>query len=357
MVPANRVEDVIYFNPSDIERPLGLNMLEINPAKPEQKTFVANEMLAIVKALYKDLPEAFGPMFEQYFKNAILLLLDDYANEVPTLAEIPKVLANEEYRRDKLSRETNPLVKSFWEQEAEKAGGEASLANMVPYITSKLNPFLANDYVRPIICQTKSAFNFRDVIDSQKILVVNLSKGRIGDINANLLGMIIVSKLLMASLSRVDTSEDQRKDFYLYIDEFQNFTTESIATILSEARKYRLNLIIAHQFIKQLQESIKNAVFGNVGSMAVFRIGAEDAEVIKNQFEPVFTYQDLMNIDNFNCYVKLLIANQTTRPFSIKTILEKEGNMEIADAIKEISRLKFGRQREEIEGELKMRYN
>lgn len=358
IIPASRVEEVIYFNPGDIERPLGLNMLEIDPSRPEQKTFIANEMLAIVKALYRDLPEAFGPMFEQYFKNTILLLLDDYANEIPTLAEIPKVLADENYRREKLSRETNPLVKSFWELEAEKAGGEAALANMVPYITSKLNPFLANDYVRPIIGQTKSAFNFRDVIDSQKILIVNLSKGRIGDINAGLLGMIVTGKLLMAALSRIDIAdEDQRRDFYLYIDEFQNFTTESIAVILSEARKYRLDLIIAHQFIKQLPEGIKNAVFGNVGSMAVFRVGAEDAEVIKNQFEPVFTYQDLMNIDNFNCYVKLLINNQTTRPFNIQTIREKNGNPEIAAAAKEISGLKYGRPRSEVETQLRQRYN
>lgn len=357
VVPGQRAEDVIYFNPGDTERPLGLNMLEIDPAKPEQKTFVANEMLAIVKALYKDLPEAFGPMFEQYFKNAILLLLDDYATEIPTLAEIPKVLANDDYRRSKLSRETNPLVKNFWELEAEKAGGEASLANMVPYITSKLNPFLANDYIRPIVSQTHSAFSFREVIDNQKILIVNLSKGRIGDINANLLGMIIVGKLLMAALSRVDiVNEDSRRDFYLYIDEFQNFTTESIATILSKARKYRLNLIIAHQFIKQLQEGIKNAVFGNVGSMAVFRIGAEDAEVIKKQFEPIFSYQDLMNIDNFNCYVKLLINNQTTRPFSIQTIREKEGNPEMSKAVIEISRLKYGRPRQDVEDEIRSKF-
>src|SRR3989344_9301713 len=185
-IPKERVEDVIVFNPADLERPLGLNMLEIDPSKPEQKTFVANEILAIVRSLYKDIPEAFGPMFDQYFKNSILLLLDDYQNEVPTLAEIPKVLSDSAYRKDKLSREKNPLVKNFWELEAEKAGGEASLANMTPYITSKLNPFLANDYVRPIVIQKQNAFNFRDVIDNRKILLVNLSKGRIGDINANL---------------------------------------------------------------------------------------------------------------------------------------------------------------------------
>jgi hypothetical protein len=358
VVPPVRAEDVIYFNPADVERPLGLNMLEIDPNHPEQKTFVANELLAIVKSLYKDLPEAFGPMFEQYFKNAVLLLLDDYANEIPTLAEIPKVLSDRDYRHEKLSRETNPLVKNFWEFEAEKAGGEAALENMVPYITSKLNPFLANDYVRPIVGQKKSAFNFREVINNNKILIVNLSKGRIGDINANLLGMIIVGKLLMAALSRVDIAdENQRKDFYLYMDEFQNFTTESIATILSEARKYRLNLIIAHQFIKQLKEEIRNAVFGNVGSMIVFRIGADDAEFMKNQFEPIFSPQDLMNIDNFNAFVKLLINNQTARPFNLRTIKEKDGSPEVVRALKEMSRLKYGRPREEVEEEIRAGYS
>src|SRR3989344_5821036 len=342
-IPKERVEDVIVFNPADLERPLGLNMLEIDPSKPEQKTFVANEILAIVRSLYKDIPEAFGPMFDQYFKNSILLLLDDYQNEVPTLAEIPKVLSDSAYRKDKLSREKNPLVKNFWELEAEKAGGEASLANMTPYITSKLNPFLANDYVRPIVIQKQNAFNFRDVIDNRKILLVNLSKGRIGDINANLLGLITVGKLLMAAFSRVDIPQEQRNDFNLYIDEFQNFTTDTIAVILSEARKYRLNLIIAHQFIKQLQENIKNSVFGNVGSMVVFRIGAEDAEFMKNQFEPVFSTQDLMNIDNFNAYVKLLINNQTSRPFNIQIIPPQKGYPEMAQYIKELSRQKYSK--------------
>jgi len=359
VVPRERAEDVVFFNPGDIERPLGLNMLEIDPSKPEQKTFVANEMLAIVKSIYKDLPEAFGPMFEQYFKNAVLLLLDDYENEIPTLAEIPKVLADENYRKDKLSRETNALVKNFWELEAEKAGGEAALANMVPYITSKLNPFLANDYVRPIVSQRRSAINFRELMDNRKILIVSLPKGQIGDINANLLGMIIIGKLLMAALSRGDMDEKSRQDFFLYVDEFQNFTTDSISVILSEARKYRLPLIIAHQFIKQLKENIRDAVFGNVGSMAVFRISADDAEFMKNKFLPVFTQQDLMNIDNLNAYVNLLINGQTAKPFNIKVETDKvfgAGSKEMAGAIKELSRLKFGRPREEVEQELMARY-
>lgn len=341
VIPLERMEDVIIFDPSDLGRPLGINMLEYDIRYPEQKTFIVNELLSIFQKLF--LAETMGPMFDQYFRNAVLLLLDDYQYEKPTLVNIPRVLTDEKYRRDKLSRETNPIVKNFWELEAEKAGGEAALANMAPYITSKISGFIANEYLRPILSQTESSFNFRDILDNKKILLVNLSKGRIGDINANLLGMLIVGKLLIAALSRVDAPEEQRSDFYLYIDEFQNFTTESIATILAEARKYRLNLTIANQFIKQLADKIRDAVFGNVGSLAAFRVGADDAEFLKNQFDPVFTPQDLMNIDNFNCYVKLLINNQTSRPFNIKIDSPRESDPEIAQKIKEFSRMKYGK--------------
>ncbi len=355
IVPDNRKEDVIYFSPGDISRPLGLNMLEIDPSKPEQKSFVTDELLEILKSIYPDVGEAFGPMFENYFKNSVLLLLDDYTNEVPTLAEIPRVLADADYRKDKLSRETNPLVKNFWEQEAEKAGGDASLANMVPFITSKLNPFLSNEYLRPIIGQQKSAFNFREVMDTKKILIVNLSKGKLGNANANLLGTMVVSKLLMAALSRVDMEESQRSDFYLYIDEFQNFTTESISTILSEARKFRLDLIVANQFVSQLKESIRNAIFGNVGSMVSFRIGMDDAELLKNKFSPVFNENDLANIDNFSAHVKLLINNQTSNPFNIKVEKEKDGSSEVKEAVKELALQKYGRDRNEVEQEIAAR--
>ncbi len=352
IVPEERADDVIYFNPADIEYPLGLNVLEIDPSHPEQKTFVINELLSIIDRLY-NLKETGGPMFEKYFKNAILLLLDDYEGEIPVLADISRVLVDDIYRLKKLSHETNPLVKEFWELEAEKAGGDASLANMAPYISSKVDTFVSNEFLRPIINQKTSSFNFRDVIDNQKILVVNLSKGKIGDINANLLGMIIVSKLLMASLARVDMPEDQRKDFYLYMDEFQNFTTESIATILSEARKYRLDLIIAHQFIRQLKDDIRDAVFGNVGSIISFRVGADDAEFLKNQFEPAFSAQDLMNIDNFNAHAKLLMNNQTSRPFNIKTVKEQEGSPQMVSFLRENSRNKYGRPRAEVEAEIR----
>src|SRR3989338_1661073 len=213
-------------------RPVGLNMLDVDPMRPEEKTFVVNELQGIFNKLFP--PETMGPMFEQYMRNALLLLMEDTA-EPATLMEVPRVFTDSAFRARKLARITNPAVVDFWEKEAVKAGGEASLANITPYVTSKFNNFIANDYLRPIISQPASAFRFREVMDEGKILLVNLSKGRIGDINANLLGMIIVGKLLIAALSRVDLPENTRKDFYLYIDEFQNFTTESIGVILSEA--------------------------------------------------------------------------------------------------------------------------
>jgi hypothetical protein len=338
-VPKERAEDVIIFNPADSERPLGLNMLEYD--RPEEKSFVINEMISIFDKLY-DLKQTGGPMFEQYARNAMLLIME-HPESGSTLMEIPKVLADEEFRRMKLSHCKNPVVRDFWIKEAEKAGGEAALANMVPYITSKLTTFISNDLMRPIIAQQKSALNFREIMDDGKILLINLSKGRIGEINSHLLGMVMVGKILMAALSRVDMPEDERKDFYLYIDEFQNVTTDSISQILSEARKYRLNLIIAHQFIGQLSEEISKAVFGNVGSLCAFRVGPEDAEFLEKQFEPIFTASDLINVSNYSGFAKLLINNETTKPFNIRTYPPKEGNKEIAKYLKEMSRLKYGR--------------
>ncbi|MDP3710847.1 MAG: type IV secretion system DNA-binding domain-containing protein [bacterium] len=349
-VPRQRMQDVIYFNPGDVERPMGLNMLEYDTNFPEQKTFIVNELLGIFDKLY-NMSVAGGPMFEQYFRNSTMLVLDDPSSG-NTFLEIERVLTDKPFRDLKLSRSKNIVVRNFWTQVAEKAGGEASLQNMVPYIASKFDNFIANEIMRPIIAQEKSAFNFREVMDNQKILLVNLSKGRLGDLNSSLIGLIIVGKLLMSSLSRGDIPEEKRKDFYLYIDEFQNVTTNSIATILSEARKYRLDLIITHQFIGQLKEEIKKAVFGNAGSMISFRIGSDDAEFVAKQFKPIFNEQDLLQIDNFNCYVKLLIRGETSPPFNIKTYPPKNGDKEIAAAIKEISRTKYGRPREEVEREI-----
>lgn len=349
-VPKERAEQVIYFNPADTERPFGLNMLEYDPARPEQKTFIINEMIEIFDQLY-DLRQTGGPIFEQYMRNAMLLVMED-PESGSTLMEIPKVLSDENFRRMKLLKCQNPVVKDFWVKEAEKAGGEAALANMVPYITSKLTTFISNDMMRPIIAQQKSTLNFRQIMDEGNILIINLSKGRIGEINARLLGMIIVGRILMAALSRVDVPESERKDFYLYMDEFQNVTTKSIAQILSEARKYHLSLVLAHQFIAQLREEISKAVFGNVGSICSFRVGPEDAEFIEKQFQPVFSADDLVNVDNYNCFVRLLINNETTKPFNMKTLKPTSGDQEIANHLKELSRLKYGRDAQIVNREI-----
>lgn len=356
-IPKERMEDVVIFDPSDYDRPVGLNMLEYDPANPQQKAFAVDEMLQIFDRLY-DLKATGGPIFEQYMRNALLLIMDD-PQSGSTLLEVSKVLADAEFRKYKLSKCKTPVVKEFWEKEAQKAGGEASLQNMVPYITSKMTPFLANDLMRPIISQQTSSFNFRQIMDEKKILLVKLAKGKIGDINANLLGMIIVGKILMAALGRSDMPEKDRHDFYLYIDEFQNFLTESINTILSEARKYRLNLIIAHQFLGQLEkkgdEAIKNAIFGNVGTKVCFRIGVEDAAEMEKEFSPVFNAYDLMNVPAYNNFVKLLIDNANPAPFSMK--IPYVGDMfetsdERAQQIRNYSRLKYGRDRNIVEAEV-----
>lgn len=340
-IPKERAEDVIVFDPSDVERPFGLNMLEYDPAHPEQKTFVINEMIGIFDQLY-DLKATGGPMFEQYVRNAMLLIMED-PESGSTLMEISKVLADEDFRKMKLEKCMNPVVRDFWLKEAEKAGGEAALANMVPYITSKLTTFISNDMMRPIIAQQKSTLNFREIMDSGKILLVKLSKGKIGEINAHLLGMVVVGKILMNALARGDMPEEERRDFYLYLDEFQNVTTNSISQILSEARKYHLCLIIAHQFIGQLSEDISKAVFGNVGSMVSLRVGPDDAEFLQKQFEPIFTANDLVNVDNYQGFARLLINGELSKPFNMKFYPPTRGDQTTANYLKELSRLKYGR--------------
>lgn len=352
-MPKDRIEDVVLFDPTNLERSIGLNMLEYDTRFPEQKTFIVNEMINILDKLY-DLRQTGGPMFEQYARNALMLLMDD-PNEVYTLMEVPKVLADADFRKRLLLKCKNFLVKEFWEKQAEQAGGEGALKNMVPYITSKFDNFISNDYMRPIIGQTKSTFNFREIIDGKKVFLVNLSKGRLGELNSSLLGLIITSKMSLAAFSRVDIPEDQRNDFYLYMDEFQNFATSTISTILSEARKYRLSLVISHQFIAQLPEEIRDAVFGNVGTIASFRVGAEDAQFLEKEFEPIFNSQDLMNIDNFNFYIKMMIDGQTSKPFNIKTYPPERGNYDLAKDIKEYYSLTYARSRYVVDEEIMRR--
>ncbi len=358
-IPAERAEDVILFAPADTERPLALNLLEYDSRYTEQKSFVINEMIRIFDKLY-DLKATGGPIFEQYMRNAMLLIMDDPTSG-STLMEIPKVLADKDFRNMKLDKCKDPTVVDFWKKEAEKAGGDAALANVVPYITSKLTSFISNDTMRPIIGQQQSSFNLREIMDRKKILLVDLSKGLVGEMNAYLLGMILVGKILMAALSRTDLPQEQRKDFYLYIDEFQNFTTDSICSILSEARKYNLNLIIAHQYLGQLVKaqdtSIRDAVFGNIGTWILFKIGSEDAQVMEKEFAPVFNQYDLINIEKYTAYVKLLIDNTAARPFSMQTIWPLPGiqRTETANKIKSLSRLKYGQDRNVIEAEIMRR--
>ena len=331
-IPENRIQDVVYLNPADLNHCIGLNILEIHPdLKTQQQTFIIEELLEIIDKLY-NLKETGGPIFEQYLRNALILLMSD--PEPHTLLEIPNVFVDDNFRKKLLSRTPNVMVKDFWEKQALKAGGDASLNNISPYINSKLTPFLNNDFVRPIIGQIKSTINFRDIMDNKKILLINLSKGNLGESSSYFLGMLLVGKIALAAYSRSNIPEEQRQDFYLYIDEFQNITTKTIPSILSEARKYRLNLIAAHQFIAQLKEDIRDSIFGNVGNIVAFRVGNEDAEYLAKYFTPVFEANDLINIDNRNAYAKIMIDGQPTRPFNIKTIKPDDPENSYVNAIK-----------------------
>lgn len=352
-VPEHRIDDVIYFDPAYTARPMGLNMLEYDERYPEQKTFVVNELMGIFNKLF-DMKTSGGPMFEQYFKNSAFLVME-HPESGNTLLEIGRVLSDKAFREMKLAHCKNPIIKQFW-QNAEKTTGDQSIANFVPYITSKFDNFISNDIMRPVVLQEKSVFNFRKIMDEKKILLVNLSKGRLGDINANLIGLLLVGKIQMAALSRVDMYGKPMNDFYLYMDEFQNITTDSIASILSEARKYRLSLNVAHQYISQLEENIKNAVFGNVGSMAVYRVSPEDAQFLESKFKPTFTASDITRLENYNAYMNMLVGGQPAKPFSMRAPRPPEGNADIVEPLKELSYLRYGRDREEIEAEIMAKY-
>ena len=351
-VPPERSEDVIYFDPAYMPRPMGLNMLEYDRDFPEQKTFVINEMLGIFNKLF-DMKATGGPGFEQYFRNATKLVME-HPESGNTLIDVGRVFADKDFRDYKLSKCKDPLLMQFW-QNAEKTKGEQGLENWTQYVTSKFDNFTGNDIMRPIIAQEKSSFNMREIMDKKKIFLVNLSKGRLGDINSSLIGLILVGKFSQAALSRVSSTD--RPDFYLYIDEFQNVTTPAISSILSEARKYRLSLNIAHQYIDQLDEDIKNAVFGNVGSMIVYRVGPDDAKYLESQFSPTFTASDIMKIDNYNAYAKLLVRGEPKKPFDLTAEIQPKGDINRIDALKELSYMKYGKPRTEVEAEIMRKYS
>jgi hypothetical protein len=350
MVPKHRAEDIVYFNPGDTDYPLGLNLFEYTAA--EQKDFLIQEAINMLYKIYDPGKTGIiGPRFEQWFRNAALTLMSD--PEGSTFIEVPNIFTDTEFLKRKFKYLQDPTVIDFWTKEMAQTS-DYHKSEMLGWFNSKFGAFQQNEIMRNIIGQTKSAFNLREIMDQRKILLVNLSKGKIGDLNSNLLGMIFVIKFQAAAMSRAAVPEDQRPDFCLYVDEFQNFSTDSFASILSEARKYRLNLIVANQFIGQLTEPIKNAVFGNVGSIVSFRCGPEDADFLVKQFAPSFDTHDLVNLQVGNAVVRLLVGGLPTQPFSMATLPPLEGvsSLELGLAVKQLSAAKFGRRRAAVEAEI-----
>jgi hypothetical protein len=361
-VPKERAKDTIIFDPADKERPMGLNILETKNA--EERDRASLDAMEIMIKLFGN--EIFGPRIQHYFRNGCLTLMAD-DEEGATLIDVPRLFIDDDFQRYKVAKVRNPVVRSFWENEMAKTG-DREKQEMIPYFTSKFGPFVTNTTMRNVIGQTKSAFDVRDCMDSQKVLLINLSKGKIGGINAQLLGLIVVSKINMAAMGRADMRKEDRKDFYLYVDEFQNFATDTFASILSEARKYRLNLIMAHQYIAQLSESaggvavgqkdskIRDAVFGNVGSMVSFKIGAEDAEFLEKEYAPLLSAQDILSIANYKTYLKLNIHNTTSRVFSMSTLYDPNLKSEkVLEILKKYSRMKYGRKKEFVDAEIEAR--
>jgi hypothetical protein len=355
LIPPERAEDVIYFYPGDTERPMGLNLLEARTE--DQKHFAATAVINMMYKLFDPYKTGIvGPRFEHAIRNAMLTAMSD---EGSTFVEVVRILTDSRFVQEILPKVQDPIVRRYWtDQIAQTADFHKS--EVLDYIVSKFGRFVTNKMIRNIIGQSQSSFNFRDVMDQGKILLINLAKGEIGEENSNFLGLVLVPRILMAAMSRQDTPEDQRRDFYLYVDEFQNFATPDFAQILSEARKFRLNLTVANQFIGQVEEEVKNAVFGNVGTIIAFRVGVTDASYLAHEYTPVFGEDDLLNIERFHAYAKTTVCNEPVPPFSMDLTKDmskdKEiGNKRVADIIKEMSRLKFGRDVRLIEAEITRR--
>ncbi len=347
-VPENRIKDVILFDPSDTEWPVGLNLLEFQT--PDQKDFLIQEAIQIFYKLFDPTQMGIvGPQWEHWFRNAALTVMSQPNGG--TIIDVPRIFTDDNFRNKLISYVQDPVVRSFWTKQLAKTA-DFHKSEMYNYFISKFGRFMTNDLIRNIIGQKKSSFDFRQAMDEGKIILVNLSKGKIGEVNSNLLGMIIVSKIQMSAFSRADIPEEQRRDFYLYVDEFQNFTTDSFATILSEARKYHLNLAVTNQYIAQLTETIRDAVIGNVGTEIVYRIGAADAEFMAKEF-PGATIEDLSNLDRYNTYTKLLIDGTPSKPFSMKGLKsEVPSNQQIREQVRNYFRQQSCRPRAEIEKEI-----
>jgi len=355
MIPPERAEDVIYFRPSDTDRPMGLNLME---AKTEdEKHFVASSIINMMYKLFDPYKTGIvGPRFEHAVRNAMLTIMSEQGT---TFVELMRVLTDARYVQELLPKVTDPIIRRYWTDQIAQTT-DFHKSEVLDYITSKFGRFVTNKMIRNIIGQSQSSFSFRDVMDNGKILLINLAKGELGEENSNFLGLILVPRILMAAMSRSDTPEDQRRDFYLYVDEFQNFATPDFAVILSEARKYKLNLVVANQFIGQMEEEVKNAVFGNVGTKISFRVGVTDANYLQHEFSPTFGEDDLLNVEKFHAYVKTIVRNQPQPSFSLDTTLDlkkvnETKNQRTAEIIIEMSRLKHGRDVRLVDAEITRR--
>ncbi len=349
LIPSERINDVVYFNPADLNYPTAFNVME--KVGLEHRHLVASGLMGVFKKIW---PDVWSARMEYILNNSILALLE-YPNS--TLLGINRMLAEPEYRKKVVERITDPVVKSFWVNEfaryTQRYEVEATAA-----IQNKVGQFISNPLIRNIVGQVKSKIDMREVMDQGKILIANLSKGRIGEDNSRLLGALLITKLYLAAMSRVDIPEEERRDFYLYVDEFQNFATESFVGILSEARKYRLNLTLANQYVAQLEEmtalgkstKVKDAVFGNIGTLIVFRVGAEDAEYLEKEFVPEFVAENLINLAKYNIYLKLMIDGVASRPFSAETLPPpKKPQKSNREKIIMVSRERYSTSREIVE--------
>jgi hypothetical protein len=352
LMPPERAEDVIYFNPADTERPLGMNIMEAH--NDEQQQFMASAVIGLMYKLYDPHRTGIvGPRFEHAIRNGMLTIM---SKPGATFIELVRILTDTKYVEDYLPFIKDPMVKRYWTDQIASTS-DFHKSEVLDYIVSKFGRFVTNKTMRNIIGQSESSFDFRKAMDEKKIILCNLSKGVIGEEDAKFLGLILVPKILTAAMSRQDVSMDKRSDFFLYVDEFQNFATEDFASILSEARKYRLNLIVANQFIGQIEEDIKNAVFGNVGTMVAFRVGVTDANFLQHEFAPTFNETDLANVEKYHAYVKTIVDNQPVSAFSMSLIKDMKAqkakmNPKLAELVKKLSRLKYGKDKELLEEEI-----
>ena len=352
-IPPERAEDVIYFDPSQTDRPMGLNIMETETE--DQKHFVASSIINLMYKLYDPYKTGIvGPRFEHAIRNAMLTVMTEPGS---TFVEVVRCLTDPKYVQELLPKVDDPMVRRYWtDQIAQTADFHKS--ETLDYIVSKFGRFVTNKMMRNIIGQSKSAFDFRKVMDEGKILVINLAKGSIGEENSSFLGLLLIPKILMAAMSRQNVPEEQRRDFYLYVDEFQNFATQDFAQILSEARKFHLNLTVANQFISQMEDEVKNAVFGNVGTICTFRVGISDANFLIRQYQPTFSEHDLLNLEMANAYMKTIINGTPVDPFSVKIAAQERkvpGNPKVAEMVKKLSSLKYGQPRIVVEAEIARR--